>query len=301
MGSAENKKELYHYRREHGLCTLCGRKVDEDRAMCRECREEKNGYRRRYAKKKRFERREQGLCTVCGKPLEEENVRVCKECRTERSKQRAKNSESLNAYRRNKTKEYKERGLCVYCGTRKAREGKVACEECAEKMNAKNRENYRRMQKMGMCACGNRLFGQEKTCPECLARKSSNTIKWYNNLSEEEKTERYERQKIKGKERRERYKTEHKCTICGRKILEGDNHVTCFVCREKASERRQRKPKKIKPYGTCRFCDKPVFEDHKVCEEHYRIGCEKVAYARQFNKAWEGYNKILFTKKKVEE
>lgn len=254
-----------------------------------------------YGKKYYYSRKAKGLCTQCGKPVEDGKA-TCIECRKKKSERRQKNADKTNKYRRDYTAKKKAEGLCIYCGTNKAREGKVSCQECADKQNAKKRETYKRMQEMGLCECGAKLIGQEKTCPMCKAKKANATARWLDKMTEEEKIKHKQEMRETSKARRDRWREEHRCITCGRKISDEDTHKTCPLCREIARNKAhlRYKPKR-KEIGTCAFCNNPVYKDSRVCEKHYKIACERAEHARQFNHTWRAANDMLFAKKKVEE
>lgn len=84
------RKNLYHLRREKGLCTKCGKPVDDGECMCKRCREVENyGYRKRWTERRekdghisRSERTKYGLCYTCGLPIEDDcpSRKLCKKC-----------------------------------------------------------------------------------------------------------------------------------------------------------------------------------------------------------------------------
>ena len=79
-------------------------------------------------------------------------------------------SENKKKYFKERYRQRKEHGLCIKCG-KPAMTNKTLCKECAEKNKNKYREDREFFKTLGLCPkCGkNKLFGSEKTCPECLA------------------------------------------------------------------------------------------------------------------------------------
>lgn len=73
----------------------------------------------------------------------------------------------------------KSKGICVRRGKVKATTGRVMCAECAEKSRIETQEKRKFMRSMGICprCCKNKLFGNEKECPECAAMMYENNCK----------------------------------------------------------------------------------------------------------------------------
>lgn len=89
---SKTDKERYDYRKAHGLCTKCGRKIGNSRStvMCNECYQR---FRRSKAKAywakveiPRKKRPEYGLCFICGNPYEPNGYKTCDKCREIQSK-----------------------------------------------------------------------------------------------------------------------------------------------------------------------------------------------------------------------
>ena len=162
----------------------------------------------------------------------------------------------------------KRDGLCVRCGEKAVR-GKVMCAECAakQKIIAKNnREFYR---SMGFCyRCGkNKLFGDEKECPECLAKMyeaNKKSIQRRNiDLSDYYK-KYYQKLKESGK-----------CLDCKKNVENG--HVYCDAClikRRNLGKKYRRKndncsiDRSERPsYGLCYTCGEPLDRDGRICQK----------------------------------
>lgn len=88
MASREYQRELRRWRKEHGICTICGKEKVFTGVVCEGCREKMNKKARekyhsmtpeekekylanisKRRKERRVERRKQGLCVCCGKPV----------------------------------------------------------------------------------------------------------------------------------------------------------------------------------------------------------------------------------------
>lgn len=99
----EEKKLLYHARKESGLCVKCGKqdpRTESGRILCLTCLDKEDKYKARYAKFKKGKqalkksrqtyynkRKALGLCTDCGKPLEAKRTGkiYCRACAEKRS------------------------------------------------------------------------------------------------------------------------------------------------------------------------------------------------------------------------
>ena len=135
-------KELYRWRKEHGICTCCGKHEAAGGVRCAECASNRNEkLRQRYhdmteeekrehlAKKSermkalRKYRKENGLCYMCGKPAYKE-YGTCYEHWLYRRNYNRK-------YEAEKRKGYAEIGKCRICG-KDVVPGKKHCEEHLE-------------------------------------------------------------------------------------------------------------------------------------------------------------------------
>lgn len=181
------------------------------------------------------------------------------------------------------------------CGKVKAVQGKVMCAECAEKSKVYRQETREFLRNMGLCPrCGkNKLFGDEKECPECSAMMYE-----INQRSRERRSITamdYYRKDIV------RLKSEGLCRSCRkRKVAEG--HTYCSVCLVKHRERgriyRRKKDNAIdrseRPnYGLCYICGEPLDREGNVC-----VKCADKMTANlpkyRDNLAWKNENKLIF-------
>lgn len=86
--SRENK-ERYHWYKDRGICTTCGREwVVPGHVRCKVCNAKIKFYNDRDREKRikrkaeqRAERITKGLCTECGKRKATEGMRMCPRCR----------------------------------------------------------------------------------------------------------------------------------------------------------------------------------------------------------------------------
>lgn len=116
-------RELYHWRKEHGICPRCKvRDAEPGRTLCFECAEYQrinnpkyqSKEKKRDLNKKRAERlRSAGLCKTCGKkPVYKHNGRTyveCYECHIKTINRARKKREDTGHH-------WVEQGLCIWCG-----------------------------------------------------------------------------------------------------------------------------------------------------------------------------------------
>lgn len=169
----------------------------------------------------------------------------------------------------------KEKGLCTSCYKPNDRIGKTMCSKCLELKRVYELENRQFAREHGICSrCKkNKVFGQEKHCPECRAERANYTAKYIKENPEKHKEwakKAYSTKKQKALE-------QHLCSRCLTPLSEGYTYKTCLKCRAKMAEwRRTKHPEqdnKIqywKDNGLCSYCGEPVKQGYKVCDEHYQ-------------------------------
>ena len=193
--------------------------------------------------------------------------------------------------------EYKEKGKCVRGCGRDAREGKAMCQECADKVSKYKRENREWAKKFNLCprCLKNRLMGEEKICPECLAYAAE----------------------VNGRSRKKHYGSDHNyyvmdiarlkergiCRGCRtKKVAEG--HTYCITCLIKKRERS--KNERLKQtgfgisrseyfsYGLCYRCgDKLDNEDKRLCSKCSKNVIKNFKGIRGTNSYWRNSNSQL--------
>ena len=120
-------KETRAWRREHHICTHCGKRdAAYGFVQCPECQQKLADYQEQYRERKvicdrqrREERRKNGLCPKCGKPIDGTHA-LCESCH---KKKRIRDRRRQIRMRVNKIH---IDGFCVYCGE-EAVPGKRLC------------------------------------------------------------------------------------------------------------------------------------------------------------------------------
>lgn len=182
----------------------------------------------------------------------------------------------------------KEAGLCVNCGKILDTDG-VKCKECCHKVNQGKRDTFNWYKDNGVCPIcrKNSLFGDEKMCIECSAKRYAQRISRYNANPEKFK----EKDRIEQKTKYQRRSDNGLCVYCG-KVKSDEGYKTCSKCRNKLKiKKRIRDAKKGSKLdvkrewvmnGKCWFCGEPVYNHSKLCEKHYNKSLE---YAKKSKEA----------------
>lgn len=165
--------------------------------------------------------------------------------------------------------------LCIICG-KPAIDGITMCEKCRDKKRKANKENYNYYIENRICPmCKmNSLYGDERACPECLA-KAAGRHKKYMEKIDIEKYRKYEREYFR--KRRQEQKKNGICIMCGKRKID-NGYKSCGICRQKNRERQilRRKNKGImsmyekKIAKICVFCGGELKPGYQVCENCYK-------------------------------
>lgn len=164
--------------------------------------------------------------------------------------------------------ERKSNHLCVQCG-KPNEDGKARCPECRTRHNEDARQARLFYKALGLCSeCGkNRVFKNEKTCPECRANKVSSC-----NRTEEQK----ERYRASNRKWYWRLSEQGICVKCGRRKAV-DGKKMCGKCKSKAAARMRETRMKVaiprserNAYGLCYVCGSSLNLDNmKICSKCY--------------------------------
>lgn len=144
-----------------------------------------------------------------------------------------KRRDQWRRYRKKRHERLKAKGLCTRCGA-VARPGKAYCQECADYFKD-TRFFY---QSLGYCPIchENKIYGMEKECPECRAKKSIASYK--SQIKARSEGKYYASQDCKNEWNRERYKrlkSEGICVRCGKRPAE-PNKSRCSICLAESAE-----------------------------------------------------------------
>jgi hypothetical protein len=97
----DTAKKRYWYRKEHGLCTKCGRKRNNSKStsLCNECHQKqlKQKHEKYWSKvdMARKDRSMFGKCFICGNAYKSKKYKVCEDCR-KRLKENASKQDKTN-------------------------------------------------------------------------------------------------------------------------------------------------------------------------------------------------------------
>lgn len=183
-----------------------------------------------------------------------------------------------------------EQGLCGKCGKPLDRNGSV-CVSCNEKHKKYENESRKWYKEHGICpTCGkNQLFGDEKNCPECRAKKAE----WMQEARGRNGEKIAEQHKISQNRRYHELIDAGICPNCKKRPAENGMRF-CSICRAKRIEQRRiksgfyAKPRKSERHtlGICAFCNNPIKPGYKICETHYQK-CLETANSENTKKARE--------------
>ena len=185
----------------------------------------------------------------------------------------------------------KERGICVYCKTAPAEDGKTTCRICREKQRKQTAEKRAALRELGICTeCGSvKVYGDEKICPECAARKYTLNRRQKRNPEKESQYHKNRRQKLK---------ESGICVKCGKRKAE-NGKTRCGICnaieRKRAKEYRGRDiDRSERPaYGMCYFCGKSISKG-KICKECSERVTKNLPEESD-NKLWRMYENARIT------
>lgn len=214
------------------------------------------------------------------------------------------NKENTNAtaavsYDKRRYYERKNKGLCVRCG-KAVMDGQAYCLECRMRRNEEARQDRIFYKEHGLCTCcgRNRVFNNERLCPECRAKAAN----W---MAQRERTDE---ERDKHNARRRKYYWERSeqgiCTACGkRRAVLGKK--MCGICLRKRAEykRSQYIPAAIPKaerylHGLCNVCSNSLdMEGMKVCSRCYA----NLKKARKVNHIWKQDNTIIFKRRMIPE
>lgn len=214
------------------------------------------------------------------------------------------NKENTNAtttvsYNTRRYYERKNKGLCVKCGNT-VMDGQVYCLECRVRRNEEARQDRIFYREHGLCTCcgKNRVFKNERLCPECRAKAAN----W---MAQRERTDE-ERDKHNARRRKHywEWSAQGICTACGkRKAAQGKK--TCKICTAKRAEYQKMRyiPTGIPRaerylHGLCSVCSNSLdMEGMKVCSRCYA----NLKKARKVNHIWKQDNTIIFKRRIIPE
>lgn len=185
----------------------------------------------------------------------------------------------------------KEKGICVYCKCKPSEDGKVMCRACREKSRKQTAEKRAALIEMRICTeCGSeKVFGKEKICPECAAKKYA-----YNTRHRKYDPEYHKNLKAKRR-------AEGLCTTCGKKkaII---GKAQCSSCTAKGRIRAARDragtiERSDRPsYGLCYTCGDRVEPGKRLCSKCSKKATNNLPKTNP-NETWRMLDKALYRKR----
>lgn len=187
----------------------------------------------------------------------------------------------------------KEKGLCVCCKKPRGRDGWY-CNECLIKERERHRKDRIWYIQNGICpVCRKeKLFGTEKTCPECLVKSWISQQK----IDKETKRERERSYYGRRKEIREEYKRNGICYDCRKREVE-IGKSRCRICLEKNAAIKRKKYTPIREdrvnEGFCYQCLKEKATNGKLCKGCYEKANFRLENVRKKSNYYESHRKII--------
>lgn len=190
----------------------------------------------------------------------------------------------------------KEQGLCPKCGKPLDREGHY-CTKCLEERRIYNNETRQFRRDFHICTeCGKeKVFGSEKTCPECRAKRMG----YRANITDEQRLERNRKSRDR---RRTIYKQRSEvgiCTRCGKRKAEHDRKM-CRICLNRDAEyhRKEYISRHERPaYNLCYKCGEPITtKGMKLCDKCCETNSKSLEGKRAVNVYWKEQNALVFGK-----
>ena len=174
-----------------------------------------------------------------------------------------------------------QNGLCGRCGGPKDREG-FYCSECLKEQSKYKKETRDFFRRHNLCTiCGKvAVFGNERTCPECRAKRREIVSRW---ITPEKSREYLDENKNRAKRIYHERKAKGICTRCGKRKAERDK-TRCGICLSKDAEAHRKKRDSKNHWseaGLCCRCGKPSMPGRKLCEDHYKKIVASLAKARE--------------------
>ena len=189
-------------------------------------------------------------------------------------------------------------GVCTKCGGELDTNGK-ACSKCRKIENQQDKENREYYLSHGICPyCGTeKLFGTERSCPECRAKRTnsmakSRKIRWDIVLEQSASSHRkvYHERKEQGL-----------CVRCGKR-KSASGRTKCMICIDKRQryDQRSRERKGIViprdervANGLCYTCGNPLDRDGRTCVRCADRLTRNLPEDRGGNIYWEQQNKLI--------
>ena len=136
-------RELYRYRKEHGLCVQCGKPASGGTRLCEEHRQKSNLRNR----EERAFRERMGLCRRCGKEKQIVGSHYCSKC-DELEYERMRSKDYIGKAKMRYVR-LRAESRCVSC-RKPVTDGKTQCPECRKRYGDARKSKL----KIRMAPCG---------------------------------------------------------------------------------------------------------------------------------------------------
>ena len=190
-------------------------------------------------------------------------------------------------------------GVCIGCGAVLDTDGKM-CSKCREKASRDSMKEYWYYQNAGICPIckKEKLFGDEKACPECRSRRA-------NTMAQNREKNRQKINQIAKISHKKAYysrKDAGICTRCGKKIAY-NGHSFCMECLVKKKIYNQTVSAKKNggslilrnerpSYGKCYFCGADI-DSGRICGKCKERVTNNLPNDRGGNDVWRRDNKLI--------
>jgi len=189
-------------------------------------------------------------------------------------------------------------GVCKRCGGVLDTDGKN-CSKCRELMNRQSKERREYYLSNGICPyCGSeKLFGSERSCPECRAKRANTLERSRNRQWNKVLVQSASSHRKKYHERKE----QGLCVRCGkRQFVSGRTLCTICICKRKRYEQENRERKGIiiprnerVANGLCYTCGNPLDRDGRICVSCSDRMTRNLPEKRGGNDYWRQQNKMV--------
>ena len=198
---------------------------------------------------------------------------------------------------RNTRKNRIEAGLCSNCGGILDTNGRT-CKKCRQRDSAESKARRQWYLEAGLCQlCGKeKLYGSEKYCPECRAKRANQSAK-----QREKDREKYN--KMCSDIRKRNYKKRKENGLCGRcGKRKADCGSLCSICHAKRNNYLQDKRNFLNSiprvervsFGLCYICGNKLDRDGRLCSKCAETATNNLPEGRGGGIHWHNADHAMF-------